>query len=283
MTSEELSPDFPEYDNKTAAVWDRLANWWDDKIGDGNEFQDYLVEPATLRMLALKPGEQILDVGCGAGRFARRMAALGGIVVAIDHSQKFLDRARERTTENTGRVKYLKLDATDPSVLLSLGEGFFDAAVCTMALMDMSSITPLISTLPRMLKPQGRFVFSVSHPVFNSGTARHVAEWSDCDGEEMTRSGITVTDYAKPFAHKGMGVPGQPESQYYFHRPISLLFDTCFKYGFVLDGMEEPVFPEGFQGKSDSPLSFSRMPLIPPVLVARMRNSSHERREGDGL
>jgi hypothetical protein len=152
-----------------------------------------------------------------------------------------------------------------------------------MALMDMPSITPLISTLPKMLKPQGRFVFSLSHPAFNSGTARHVAEWSDCDGEEMTRSSITVADYAKPFAHKGIGVPDQPEPQYYFHRSISLLFNTCFKYGFVLDGMEEPVFPEGFQGESDSPLSLSQMPLIPPVLVARMRKSSHERREIDGL
>jgi len=283
MTTEELSPDFPEYDRKTGAVWDRLANWWDDKIGDGNEFQDYLIEPATLRLLALKPGERILDVGCGAGRFARRMAGLGAIVVAVDHSQEFLDRARERTTNSSGEVRYLKLDATDPSALLSLGERSFDAAVCTMALMDMSSITPLLSTLPRMLKTQGRFVFSVSHQAFNSGTARHVAEWSDCDGEEMTRSGITVTDYAKPFAHKGIGVPGQPEPQYYFHRSISLLFNTCFRYGFVLDGMEEPVFPEGFQGKADSPLSFSRMPLIPPVLVARMRKSSHERRGIDGL
>jgi 2-polyprenyl-3-methyl-5-hydroxy-6-metoxy-1,4-benzoquinol methylase len=87
MTAEELSPDFPEYDDKTAAVWDRLANWWDDRIGDGNEFQDYLIEPTTLRLLALKPGEQILDVGCGAGRFARRMGAFGAIVVATGHYQ----------------------------------------------------------------------------------------------------------------------------------------------------------------------------------------------------
>jgi 2-polyprenyl-3-methyl-5-hydroxy-6-metoxy-1,4-benzoquinol methylase len=283
MTIEKLSPDFPEYDNRTAEVWDRLAQWWDDKIGDGNEFQDYLIEPATERLLALKPGEQVLDVGCGAGRFARRMAAAGAVVVAIDHAQRFLDRARERTTENVGQIKYLRLDATDPLALLSLGEGFFDAAVCTMALMDMSSITPLIAALPKILKPQGRFVFSVCHPVFNSGTARHVAEQFEAYGEVVTRSGITVTDYARPFAHKGLGIPGQPEPQCYFHRSISLLFNTCFRYGFILDGMEEPVFPEGFRGKSDSPLSYNRMGSIPPILVARMRKLSRGQREEHGL
>lgn len=270
MTIEEPSPDFQEYDNRTAEVWDRLAEWWDDKIGNGNEFQDYLIEPATERLLALKPGERVLDIACGAGRFARRMAALGAIVIAIDHAEKFLNRARERTTENIERIQYLKLDASDQSALMSLGEGYFDAAVCTMALMDMSSITPLISSLPKILKPRGRFVFSVIHPVFNSGTARHVAEQFEHDGEITTRSGVTVTEYAEPFAFKGLGILGQPEPQHYFHRPISLLFNTCFKYGFALDGMEEPVFPKGFRSSSSSPFAYSRMPLIPPILVARM-------------
>jgi ubiquinone/menaquinone biosynthesis C-methylase UbiE len=270
MTIEEPSPDFPEYDNKIAEVWDRLADWWDDRIGNGNEFQDYLIEPATERLLALKPGERVLDIGCGAGRFARRIAALGATVIAIDHAERFLNRARERTTESIERIEYLKLDASDPLALMSLGEESFDAAVCTMALMDMSSITPLISSLPRILKPQGRFVFSVSHPVFNSGTARHVAEQFEHDGEVITRSGMTVTEYTEPFAYRGLGIPGQPEPQHYFHRSISLLFNTCFRYGFVLDDMEEPVFPQGFQNSSNSPFAFGRMPLIPPILVARM-------------
>ncbi len=270
MKTEEYSPDFPEYDDKTAEAWDSIAEWWDNKIGDGNEFQDFLIEPATERLLALKPGEEVLDIACGAGRFARRMVALGAIVVAIDHSEKFLNRARERTKENIERIQYFKLNATDSTALMSLGRGRFDAAVCTMALMDMSSITPLISSLPKILKPQGRFVFSVTHPVFNSGTARHVAEQFTQDGEIITRLGITITEYAEAFAYRGLGIPGQPEPQNYFHRSISLLFNTCFKYGFVLDSIEEPLFPEGYQSSSNSTFTYSRMPLIPPVLVARM-------------
>jgi 2-polyprenyl-3-methyl-5-hydroxy-6-metoxy-1,4-benzoquinol methylase len=267
---DETSPDFPEYDSQTAEVWDQLAEWWDDKIGDGNHFQNYLIEPATERLLSLRPGEKVLDIACGAGRFTRRMAALGANITAIDHSEKFIKRARERATENADRIEYLVLSASDPSALMSLGQARFDAAVCTMALMDMSSIEPLISTLPKLLKPEGRFVFSVTHPVFNSGTSRLVAEQHDTNGEIVTSYGVTITDYAKPFVHMGLGIYGQPVPQHFFHRPISLLFNTCFRHGFVLDGMEEPLFPEDFQGKSRMPLSFYNMPTLPPVLVARM-------------
>ncbi len=268
--TETPSPDFPDHDGRTAEVWDRLAEWWDDRIGDGNDFQDHLIEPATERLLALRPGEHVLDIACGAGRFARRMLGLGVTVVAIDHAERFLNRARQRTIEHADRIEYRLLDAIDAAALLSLGEARFDAAVCTMALMDMSSIEPLISALPRLLKPDGRFVFSVTHPVFNSGTVRHVAEQYDRDGEIVVRTGVTITDYAEPFTHAGLGIIGQPVRQQYFHRPISLLFNTCFKHGFALDGMEEPTYPETIQGESKLPLSYAHMPTIPPVMVARM-------------
>ena len=270
MSAEDSSPDFPEYDSQTTEIWNALAGWWDDKIGDGNDFQDYLIEPTTERLLELKPGELVLDIACGAGRFARRMAIHGARIVAIDHSEMFIRRARERTTENTDRITYRVLSATDPEALLSLGEKRFNAAVCTMALMDMSSIEPLISTLPKLLKTGGRFVFSVLHPVFNSGTTRLVAEEFDTGDKLVFRAGVTVTDYAEPFHHMGVGILGQPVPQHYFHRPVSLLFNTCFKHGFVLDEMEEPTFPDDADLKSRMPLSFVNMRAIPPVLVARM-------------
>ncbi len=270
--STEQSPDFPEYDRKTVRVWNSIAEWWDDKIGDGNLFQDYLIEPSTERLLQLKPGERILDIACGAGRFARRMVSHGVTVVAIDHSEKFIRRAKERTKENADTIEYKVVDATDKTSLLALAKKKFDAAVCTMALMDMSSIEPMISSLPKLLKPRGRFVFSVPHPAFNSGMARLFAEQIYVDGELAPVSGVKITDYATAFAYMGLGILGQPEQQHYFHRPISMLFNTCFKHGFVLDGIEEPTFPEDLETRSDSPIRWGRIGRsIPPILVARIR------------
>ena len=64
----------------------------------------------------------------------------------------FIERACTRTTENTDRIEFSVLDATDSDALMALGERRFDAAVCTMAIMDMSSIEPMIRPLSRLLR-----------------------------------------------------------------------------------------------------------------------------------
>ena len=71
--------------------------------------------------------------------------------------------------------------------------------------------------------------------------------------------------------HMGLGLASQPEPQYYFHRPIGMLFNTCFRHGFVLDWMEEPTYQEGMDVKPVRPLSWAHFHNIPQVLVARMR------------
>src|SRR5262245_6652856 len=89
--------EFPELADENRRIWDTNARWWDDRIGDGNDFQMFLIEPATERLLEISRDDVILDIACGAGRFARRMAELGGQVVAIDWSAEFIARARSRT------------------------------------------------------------------------------------------------------------------------------------------------------------------------------------------
>ena len=75
-------------------IWDAQAEWWDDKIGDGNDFQRELVEPATERLIGDVAGATVLDVACGGRRFGRRMAELGAHVVGIDISESFIRRSK---------------------------------------------------------------------------------------------------------------------------------------------------------------------------------------------
>jgi len=111
MTTEHRS-EFPEYADENRRIWDANARWWDDRIGDGNDFQPLLIEPATERLLDVRTGDTILDAACGAGRFARRIAMLGARVVAFDYSVEFIGRARERTSSDAA-VEYHVLDAAD--------------------------------------------------------------------------------------------------------------------------------------------------------------------------
>jgi ubiquinone/menaquinone biosynthesis C-methylase UbiE len=270
MGHEKTPGDFGEFSDENRKIWNANAEWWDDQIGDGNPFQIELIEPATECLLDLKTGEVVLDIACGAGRFARRMAELGAHVVAFDYSTRFIQRAKGRSRDHNPGIEYLVLDASDENTLLSLGTNRFDAAVCTMALMDMATIDPLITTLPRLLKAGGRFVFSVAHPCFHSPGVRRFAEtYEQKDGRHIMRKGVTVCSYLTPFAGKTEGIIGQPEPQYFFHRSMEMLFNAGFHAGFVIDGFEEPALK--MRPDRENGLRWIDMPDIPPVLVVRMR------------
>ena len=251
-------------------IWDQLAGWWDDQTGkEGNYFQRTLVIPPVERLLDLRANELVLEIGCGSGDMARRMAAAGARVDAFDASPVFLERAKAWTTENVDRIQYGLLDATDTEQLASIGERRYDAAVSKMVIMDLATIEPLAAALSRSLKVGGRFVFSVSHPCFNSDLVQMVAEREVQDGELVTVHSIKVHKYITPTASPGIGIVGQPVSTYGFDRPISVLVKTFFDQGFVLDGLEEPTYDNTVEGVQR--FSWRNYTEIPPALVARMR------------
>ncbi len=260
-----------ELNRESRDIWDQNAAAWDEAMGEGNAFQRVLIAPTEERLLKLRPGEKVLDVACGNGVFARRLAQLGASVVACDFSEKLIELARARTTENRDRIAYRVVDATDESQLLALGEGEFDAAVCNMAMMDMLAIQPLANALVRLLKPGGRFVFAVMHPCFNTHGVTMVAEQSEIDGQIRTTHALRIDQYLGLGPAKGLALREQPLPQYYFQRPLSVLFGTCFRAGFVLDALEEPAE----QPVPGAP-TFDRgnYAEFPPVLVARLRLAS---------
>ena len=247
---------------EVSRVWNANAAFWDQRMGqDGNDYQRLLVGPAQERLLRLQPGETVLDVACGNGLFSRRMADLGCRVVACDVAPAMIELARARSNAHADRIEYLVCDATDEQALRALGVGRFDAAVCSMAMMDMPEVRPLLSALTRLIKPEGRVVFSVLHPCFNRNSAYRVSE---ADPEGRTRHFLKLpASYITPATTKGVAIVGQPELQPCFDRPLSLLLGTCFEAGFVVDGMEEPTF-----GPEDDHALWRE---LPPVLAVRLR------------
>jgi 2-polyprenyl-3-methyl-5-hydroxy-6-metoxy-1,4-benzoquinol methylase len=268
--------DLRRANEETREAWNANAAFWDERMGEGNDFVEVLIWPPTVRLLELWPGGRVLDIACGNGLTSRRMAAMGAEVVALDFAEELIAYA-ERRTEGTGdmagagRISYHVLDATDEAALLALGKGEFDAALCNMALFDMAEIEPLMRALTQLLRPGGRFVFSVIHPCFNNSRMAHVAEMEDREGELVTVYSVKVYGYMTPTLARGSAIAGQPQPQLYFHRPLQTLLGAGLEAGFVLDGLEERAFPpEHPQGRT--PLSWGgKFSEIPPVLVARLR------------
>jgi SAM-dependent methyltransferase len=249
--------------------WEENAAFWDAQMGEeGNDFHLRLIRPAVERLLGSVDGRRVLDVACGNGLFARRLAELGARVTATDVSEPMLEHALRRGAAQAADIEYRRCDATDAGALLGLGEGTFDAVVCNMALMDIPEIAPLASALPRLLTAGGHFVFSITHPCFNRLGVRFVAEAEYDAGQPVSRRGVLITRYLTPETGEGVAIDGQPVNQLYFDRPLSLLLGPFLDAGLSLDALEEPAFPAG---EAEADLSWGGLPEIPPVLVARLR------------
>src|SRR5215467_1303850 len=121
--------DFPDLAVESRVIWDRNASWWDAYMGEGNDWHRLLIAPAVEKLLGVQPGERVLELACGNGQLARRLAALGASVVACDSSSSFLDCARRRTTERAERIEYRLIDLGSEEHLAAFGTAAFDAAV----------------------------------------------------------------------------------------------------------------------------------------------------------
>lgn len=262
-----------ETDHITRRQWDQKAEFWDQLHGDdGNRFHRELVSPAVERLLALRPGEQVLDIACGSGVLARRLASLGANVTAADFSPALIERAKARKQVRGNPVAYQVVDATDEHALAALGEGAYSAVTCTMALMDMPEIAPLYRAVARLLKPGGRFVFATAHPAFNSNNPIFIAEMEDKDGRLERVNALKIKAYLDVPPALAVGAVGEPSSHTYYHRPLSELLGEAFKAGLVLDALEEPAFSPP-PGEPLQPLSWYGFPQIPPLIAGRMRTA----------
>jgi trans-aconitate methyltransferase len=101
----------------------------------------------VLELLAPKPGEHILDLGCGDGVLTKKIAERGCKVLGIDASADFVVCARR-----------LGLDVVEMNVYDMEFGPHFDAAFSNAALHWMQDPDAVIRRVARALRPNGRFV-----------------------------------------------------------------------------------------------------------------------------
>ena len=142
---------------------------------------------ALVRRLAPPSGAAILDLGCGSGRHARRLAAHGFAVTGIDLSAASLSRARERPG---ARVLFVRQDMRRP-----FGTRSFDCVVSLFTsfgyFADPADHHAVVDNIARALRPGGRVVLDYlnvarveAHLVREevaacAGIVYRVSRWSD--------------------------------------------------------------------------------------------------------
>ncbi len=147
--------------------------YWNEAAGqtwvDLQDDLDRQIEPlgrAVLAALALKPGENVLDVGCGCGQSTLALAELvgpSGSVLGADISQPMLTLAKARSG-GAPQVAYVEADAQT----FPLEAGRFDAVHSRFGVMFFEDPTAAFANLRRALKPGGRLAFLCWRSIFEN-------------------------------------------------------------------------------------------------------------------
>jgi SAM-dependent methyltransferase len=130
--------------------------------------------PSIRALLPDLRGKAVLDLGCGFGWFCRWAREHGAAqVLGLDVSENMLAKAREMTADPA--IRYQRADLEQ----VVLPAASFDLAYSSLALHYIESLAGLMEQVRDALLPEGRFVFSVEHPIF---TASDRPEWIELGG-----------------------------------------------------------------------------------------------------
>ena len=108
-----------------------------------------------VRMAGVKPNTRALDVCCGTGDIAARLARAGAQVMGLDFSAPMLQVARQRNTQHVASVsppEFLQGDA----MKLSFAENIFEVVTVGYGLRNLSRWETGLAEMLRVAKPGGR-------------------------------------------------------------------------------------------------------------------------------
>ena len=122
---------------------------WDAELYDAHHAFVWEKAKGLVELLAPKPGERILDLGCGTGALTAEIAACGAEVFGIDRSVDMIAEARKK-------FPTLRFEVIDARELSFVGE--FDAVFSNAVLHWIREPQRVIAGVEKALRPGGRFV-----------------------------------------------------------------------------------------------------------------------------
>jgi SAM-dependent methyltransferase len=135
--------------NPNQALWEK---------GDFTRIADAMRESgeALVEAIGVKPGDKILDLGCGVGTTAIPAAQRGADVLGVDIAANLVEAGRRRATEaGLSNIRFEQGDATD---LKGIGDDVFDKVVTIFGAMFAPRPDDVAREMVRVTKPGGEIV-----------------------------------------------------------------------------------------------------------------------------
>jgi trans-aconitate methyltransferase len=129
-----------------------MTDKWDSSLYDDRHSFVWKKVGDLIDVLNPRPGERILDLGCGTGHLTAQIAARGAVVTGLDSSVSMIAQARR----NYPKLRFVLGDAGE----FRFDEPF-DAVFSNAALHWIPEAVPVIASVARALRPGGRFVLEM--------------------------------------------------------------------------------------------------------------------------
>ena len=211
--------------HKGAEFWEReeVFNRTASEQENASRPNNSLEKPILLELLGEVAGKHVLDLGCGYGNFGLELLAAGcASYVGLESSSRMV-QAGERTFRGTsGGIVHTRIEDWDyPSEQ-------FDLVVSRLALHYVADLCGVFRNACRSLKPAGRIIFSILHPVITSSDkSREVSD---------RRYDWIVDNYFRP-GSRSVRLHGEFVEQ--FHRPLEDIYSDLQEAGFSVDRLRE--------------------------------------------
>lgn len=202
---------------------------------NSNIYRVYLERPAIFGNLPKLQGKDVLCLGCGSGEEIERIKSLGAKkVIGIDISEKLIEIAKENYLNFDFRV----MDAEN----LDFPKESFDLVFSSLTMHYLESWLKTLKSVNRVLKQDGIFIFSVTHPFFsaiqkkeNERIKSRIFGYKDI---KNTANIEIYGDYLNSYRLDAFVSKELTVSNY--HRPLSIIIKEFIESGFKLIGLVEP-------------------------------------------
>ena len=223
--------------NTARELWDQAAR--DYLTAQDDEAID-VIFPAFTHAIGDLTDQVIVDYGCGDGRYARQLAAMGARqVIGVDMSPTMI--AEAIAAEPASTVQYY---VTADNRLTPLADGSVDIVVANMVFMMSPTKADLVqsfSEIQRILKPGGRLIYCITHPAFVNRDAHDCRRVFDDDGFHYLHEGARYRFIMK--RADGEEVDG---GFFDYHYTLTTYLQTTLDAGLTLLSFEELRYPDAF-------------------------------------
>lgn len=216
--------------------WDRYADEYQATHGEFLGDVGFVWGPegfteAEAGVLGDVADRDVLEVGSGAGQCSRWVRARGGRAVGLDLSLRQLQHSR-RIDEETG-VVVPSVRAT--ATALPFRDASFDVVFSSFgALQFISDLEVAVAETARVLRPGGRYAFSITHPT----------RWMFAD--DPSEAGLVASQsYWDRTPYVEVDDASGEVSYVEHHRTLGDWVAVLSGAGFVITDLLEPEWPEG--------------------------------------